>query len=314
MKKALVIGLNNYESAPLYGCINDAKEICKMLERHGDKSLNFTVKLITDEKNTIEKSTLKKAIKELFDYDDTVLLYFSGHGCLTTIGGYIVTPDYKSYDEGISMDEILGLANNSSARNKIIILDCCYSGKMGNPSIDGSTITQIGQGVTILTACKSDEVSFEKYGRGVFTSLLVEALDGGAADLCGNITAGSIYWYVDKALGPWDQRPVFKANVNAYIPIRIVKPPIPTETLRNITKYFDTPDQEYSLNPTYEFTEKGSVEENIKTFKDLQKLVAVGLVTPVGEEHMYFAAINSKSCKLTVLGQCYWRFVSDNRI
>lgn len=38
-------------------------------------------------------------------------------------------------------------------------------------------------------------------GHGVFTSLLVEALSGAAADVTGHITPGGIYAYIDKAPG-----------------------------------------------------------------------------------------------------------------
>jgi hypothetical protein len=40
----------------------------------------------------------------------------------------------------------------------------------------------------------------------------------------------------------------------------------------------------------------------------------VGLVVPVNAEHMYFAAMDSKACKLTALGHHYWRLVQDKRI
>ncbi|MGF1573365.1 MAG: caspase family protein, partial [Sumerlaeia bacterium] len=43
-------------------------------------------------------------------------------------------------------------------------------------------------------------------------------------------------------------------------------------------------------------------EKNVAIFKDLQKMEGVGLVVPVSEEHMYYAAMNSKSCRLTALG------------
>ena len=313
MKKALVIGLNNYPSAQLHGCINDANEISKILEYNEDGSPNFHVKLITDEFDAVSKTDLYQAIETLFRDDNTVLLYFSGHGLVNAYGGYIVTPDYQQYSEGIRMDDILRMANDSKARNKIVILDCCHSGKFGNPAINEAQ-THIGQGVTILTACKSDESAFEKYGRGVFTSLLIEALEGGSSDLNGNITAGSIYWFVDKALGPWEQRPVFKTNVNSYTPIRTVQPPIPLEILRKIPTYFINSEDEFPLDPTYEYTEKNAIAENVATFKDLQKYQSVGLVKPVGEEYMYWAAKHSKSCKLTSLGKCYWRFVCEKKI
>ena len=314
MRKALVIGLNNYPTAPLYGCINDAKEISRLLEYNQDHTINFSVQLITDERQKVDKVNLKKSIVELFNGDGTVLLYFSGHGLNNESGGYIVTPDYQKYDEGISMAEILNFANNSKAKNKIIILDCCYSGNFGNFNVLQNQAALIGSGVTILTACKSDETSVEKHGRGLFTNLLIDALEGGAADLSGNVTPGSIYWYVDKALGPWEQRPVFKTNVTAYTPIRQLKPPIPIEKLRKLIVYFQSQDDEYHLDPTYEFTEPLAIPKHVEILKDLQKFVSVGLVKPVEEEHMYFAAINSKSCKLTTLGKCYWHFITDKRI
>jgi hypothetical protein len=34
----------------------------------------------------------------------------------------------------------------------------------------------------------------------------------------------------------------------------------------------------------------------------------------VDEEFMYYAAINSKACRLTPLGQQYWRLASAKRI
>ena len=57
-----------------------------------------------------------------------------------------------------------------------------------------------------------------------------------------------------------------------------------------------------------------ATEENTRIFSDLQKLEGIGLVIPVDEEHMYFAAMNSKSCELTAIGKQYWRLVKEKRI
>lgn len=86
------------------------------------------------------------------------------------------------------------------------------------------------------------------------------------------------------------------------------------EKLRKLTEYFKTAEEEYKLNPSYEFTEASANKENVVIFKDLQKFESVRLVVPVNEEHMYFAAINSKSCKLTALGFQYWRLVKENKL
>jgi len=84
--------------------------------------------------------------------------------------------------------------------------------------------------------------------------------------------------------------------------------------MRKITSYFATPDAEHSLNPTYEFTDPSAVKSNVAILKDLQKYQSVGLVVPVDEEHMYFAAMNSKSCRLTALGYQYWRLVDEKKL
>jgi len=321
MKKALCVGINNYRSAPLSGCINDASAMATLLETHGDGSPNFDVKL---ENDVSSKSNLKEMIVNLFSGDcDTALFFFSGHGFLNEIGGYIVTPDYTRYDEGVSMDEILSLANQSKIKDKIIILDCCHSGAMGSPNLTGNS-SQLQEGISILTASRDEESSIEINGHGVFTNLLLDALQGGAADLRGHISPGSIYAFIDQALGAWDQRPVFKTNVSRFTSIRTVVPQVPIETLRKLIDFFPTPQDNFQLDPSFEDTNSKEVThsvvepyakaENVEVFKKLQKLQSVGLVVPVDTEYMYFAAMESKSCKLTSLGYHYWQLVKDRRI
>lgn len=322
MRKALVIGINNYPTVPLRGCINDASAFGGIIETNGDGSPNFDVRLITD---VPTKAELKGHIRDLFSGDaDTALFYFSGHGYLDDIGGYIVTPDFQANDEGVSMDEILTIANHSKAKNRVIILDCCHSGAFGSPKATGNKSTHITEGVSILTASKDDEAAMEINGHGVFTNLLLDALQGGASDLRGHITPGSIYAYIDQALGPLDQRPVFKTNITRFTSLRTVISQVPIEILRSLTEYFPSATHQVDLDPSFEVTNNSTIEhkiiepyaneQNVKKFKDLQKLESVGLVVPVGEEHMYFAAMNSKSCKLTTLGYHYWRLVKEKRI
>lgn len=315
MKKALIIGINDYPSSPLHGCVNDATALGAILESNGDGSPNFGVRMITSPASTITRPVLREAIELLFAGDsEMVLLYFSGHGYIKSTGGYLVTTDARKYDEGVSMDDILTLANHSKAKNKVIIFDCCHSGAMGTPAIVGNDIAQLAEGMSVLTASRDSESALEVNGAGVFTSLLIDALKGGAADIRGNITPGSLYAYVDEALGAWDQRPIFKTNVTSFTTLRRITPKVPFETLRKITQYFPTPESEHSLNPTYEDTEPTAIPENVKIFKDLQKFQSVGLVVPVDAEFMYFAAINSTSCRLTALGYQYWRLVNEKKL
>lgn len=322
MRKALVVGINNYPSAPLRGCVNDAAAFGAIIETHGDGDPNFAVILRT---NIAKKGELLGLIEKLFSGDsDVALFYFSGHGFENSLGTYLVTPDASKNDVGISMTDLLVIANNSKAKNRVIILDCCHSGAAGTSPITGGVTTTINTGVTILTASKQDEVSMEVNGHGVFTNLLIDGLQGGAADIRGDITPGSIYSYIDQALGPWEQRPVFKTNTTEFISLKKITPRVSKETLRKIIQYFPEPEHEFPLDPSYEDTNSPNIEhkitkpfaepDHVEIFKDLQKFQSVGLVVPNSASYMYFAAMESKSCRLTALGYHYWRLVKQKKI
>lgn len=322
MKKALVVGIDNYTQCPLFGCCNDAVEVAKILESNADGSPNFSVIL---KKNICNKANLRQLIEECFSGDaDVALFYYSGHGHIDSTGGYLVTPDFSEYDFGVSLQDILTIANRSSCKDKIIILDSCYSGFMGNINAAIQSTAIINEGVTILTSSRSSEKSLELNGHGLFTSLLLEALAGGAADVTGHVTPGGIYAYIDKALGPWEQRPVFKTNVTRFTSLRSVIPQVDIATIRKICTYFDDENSEFAMDPSFEPTNALDVPHevvqpyanstNTKIFADLQKLESIGLVVPLGEDHMYFAAMNSKSCALTSIGKQYWRLVHKKLI
>jgi hypothetical protein len=52
----------------------------------------------------------------------------------------------------------------------------------------------------------------------------------------------------------------------------------------------------------------------VEIFKGLQLLRNVGLVEPCDTDHMYHAAMDNKSCKLTTIGKYYWRLVNENKV
>ena len=315
MRRALIIGIDDYDAALLNGCVNDAEAVAAVLKTHGTRAPNFDIRVLTSPPKNLTRAKLREAITELFATEcDIALLYFSGHGFIRSGDGFIVTKDARQYDEGIAMTEILGMANSSPVKNRVIILDCCYSGNMGTPAVAEKNVAELSEGLTVLTASRASEAAMEQCGGGVFTNLVVAALQGGAADLRGHITPGSVYAYVDQALGAWDQRPIFKTNVTQFTSLREVPPQVPLETLRQLVYYFPTPQDQHSLDPSYEYTENGHNPDKVTIFKDLQKMEGVGLVIPVGEEHMYYAALNSKSCKLTALGSHYWRLAKENKL
>ena len=322
MRKALLIGIDAYSTAPLKCCVNDVNGLSVALANNFDLSANFSIKTIINEKAT--RANVRTQIRELFEGEGEIaLLYFSGHGVDDVYDGSIVTIDFVKNDYGIRMTEILELANNSKMKYKIIILDCCHAGFLGTPGLLGDT-SSLAEGVIILTASKKDQVSKEINGHGIFTNLLLEGLNGGACDLLGRVTPGSIYAFIDQALGPWEQRPLFKANISSFISLRQCHPFIKIKDLKETMNLFVNDNSNYLLDPSYEKTNyKGSKhrtcepymnEKNVEILTKLQKLNRCGLVNPVGCEDMYFAAMESKSCCLTPLGKHYWKLVKEGKI
>jgi hypothetical protein len=136
MRRALCVGIDQYAFAALHGCVSDAERVESVLRRHQDGSPNFDCKtLIAPEgggSDTITRSVLRESVERLFkDPAEVALFYFSGHGTVNNLDGYLVTQDAKKYDEGVAMGEILNWANEAKATEVVIFLDCCFSGALG---------------------------------------------------------------------------------------------------------------------------------------------------------------------------------------
>lgn len=327
MRKALIVGIDHYDHiSPLRGAVNDAYSVKSVLERNADGTLNFaTPKLIagTGPAAQVTRTQLREAVEELFKDDaDIALFYFAGHGYIDDTGGFLCASDCKSGHDGLALAEVMSMANQSKAKNKVIILDSCHGGVAGTNAV-ARQVAEISDGVTILTASTADQYALETgVGSGVFTSLLVDALSGAAANLVGAITPGSVYAHIDQSLGNWAQRPVFKTNVRKFVSLREADAPIELANLQKLTTFFEQSTAQLALDPSYEPERSGSEDPSVpppdpaKTadFAVLQNLVKVNLVRPVDARHMWHAAMESKACELTVLGQHYWNLVKQDLI
>lgn len=330
MRKALIIGIDQYTHiTKLSGCVNDAHAVKAVLERHADGTVNFvTPRLLTGTgpADIVGRSELKEAVRELFAGDSEIaLLYFAGHGYIEDTGGFLCAGDCKTGDDGLALGEVMTLASQSRARNKVIILDSCNSGIAGDRP-GGHGVAEIKEGMTVLTASTAEQYAAEVPGggAGVFTTLFVDALGGAAANLVGDVTPGSVYAHIDQSLGPWAQRPVFKTNVKTFVSLRKATPPISLADLQDIAKHFPSAGYIFQLDPSYE-PERSQEQQNdpnippadpehTAVFAVLQKYVKVNLVRPIGAPHMWHAAMQSKSCQLTVLGEHYRKLVASNLI
>jgi hypothetical protein len=316
MRRALLVGINHYESAPLAGCIDDASAMERLLRRHDDGRVNFDTQLLTSDREAVTRARLREGVENLFaDPADVALLYFSGHGTENDFGGYLVTSDATRYDEGVSLADVLALANRARHITEVaIIIDSCHSGWLGAvPAID-NVHASLREGLSILTASRSSQSALEREHSGVFTELVCAALDGGAADILGNVSVASVYAYVDQAFGAWDQRPLFKSHVSRMLSLRNAQPGIDVAIVRRLPEWFPDAGAEYPLSPRHEHTTEPHDGAAENTFRCLQRCNRVKLVEPIGEEDMYFAAVNGTGCRLTALGRFYWRLADAGRI
>jgi hypothetical protein len=307
--------------------VSDSFNVKAMLDRHADGSVNFGVKHLTatGPNDALGRDELRRAIQDLFAGDGEVsLFYFAGHGHIEPTGGYLCASDVKTGNDGVPLAELMTMANQSRAQNRVIILDSCYSGVAGGSALQ-QTVAEINDGMTILTASTAEQYATEEDGAGVFTSLVVDALGGTAANLVGDVTPGGVYAHVDQSLGSWAQRPVFKTNVKRFVSLRKVQPPLGLAELRRIAEFFPTPGFHYQLDPTYEPERHESWAANPQDipapdpehnaiFQILQKYNRVGLVVPEGAPHMWHAAMESKAIRLTALGEHYRRLAAKGLI
>jgi len=143
---------------------------------------------------------------------------------------------------------------------------------------------------------------------------VVEALYGAASDLLGGTTVADVFAFVDRHLGPWQQRPMFKCHVSQLLSLRQSNPRIAVSVLRQLPAIFPTPDYVYPLDPIYESDIDVAEQSQAAVYNTIRLFRGAGLVGPVKESHFYFVAILEHGCQLTKLGQYYWHLRKAKRI
>jgi hypothetical protein len=308
MRRALVVGIDDYPDQPLSACSSDARRVHERLRSNADGSPGFESLLVCNPEQRITAALLQDLLRRtLSQHADQAVLYFAGHGGVDEAGGYLLAQDSQGGTDGIRMADVLRMANDSPVRDVVVLLDCCSAGELGHLD-HREDRALIDEGLSIIAAARSDEKAVEREGGGLFTTLLCEALDGGAADVRGLITVASLYAYLDESLGSWEQRPQLKAYVSRLVPLRRCEPLVPDELLRRLTVLFPSADAQRSLVPANDpgGTALATTERDV--IADLQRYRAAKLVEPVA------SGLASEVYRLTPLGRRYHRLASRGRI
>jgi hypothetical protein len=217
------------------------------------------------------------------------------------------------------MNDLLTLATKSRAKSVLLILDCCFAGGLGDPTIlKGSggveNMALLREGLTILAASRPMQTAALAGKYSLFTNLVVGALRGGAADVRGHVSAAAIYAYAELALGHWEQRAVYKSHAYMLNPVRKCKPYVSDGLLRELPEIFDKLDHKYKLDPSYEHTEPNADPKHVALFNKFKILRNARLLTTEGDKDLYYVALESLTIELTPLGQYYWQLANSKRI
>jgi hypothetical protein len=205
-KWAIIVAINKYldpQIPNLRYCVDDAHLLAQTLAGHCGYDERRILILADDQQEDHFKplginfriqirNWLKKAKSE-----DTMLVFFSGHGFLDARGqGFLAPKDCEKDNLGLTglrVDELRDSMHQCRASQKVLLLDCCHSGGEKAAVPAGASSQELGlafqkaRGMLTLASCDKRERSWEwdEKGHGLFTYFLALGLRGGA-DYDGN--------------------------------------------------------------------------------------------------------------------------------
>ncbi|HEY4005070.1 MAG TPA: caspase family protein [Pseudonocardia sp.] len=211
---ALLIATYQHEDSDLRGLTSPAADVDSLAEVLRDPAIaGFEVSVLTNQPHHRVGEAIGRFYRDC-RRDDLTLLYFTGHGLKDEDGRLYLAMSNTHRDDllftALPAEQLDQAMNSGRSRQKVLVLDCCYSGAFPAGRIAKADTevhaldTLRGQGRTVLTASDAMQYSFEGdqlHGQAtssVFTRCLVEGLRDGSADLDrdGNVTLDELYAYV----------------------------------------------------------------------------------------------------------------------
>jgi len=232
---AIIIGINDYKTLnSLKGAINDANRFEEWVLKKGGVSeencfkiisKNKPLKPIKDDIDNQIVSMINKISEGLTENENRLYFYFSGHGA----GG-------KKTDTGLCLPHFSGIKQNPALSSNsykesikklgyfkeiFFFLDCCrnYSrllafltpNFLNFPNINAN-LENKNTDMFIAYSTKYDNAAYEttldnNENGGIFTEVLLDVLNGKAADINGNISIKELKKHLEFEIPTYNQKP-----------------------------------------------------------------------------------------------------------
>jgi hypothetical protein len=241
-RHAVVVGVEDYAQGypKLAYAVRDARAFAEALRTVG----RFPADTVSFIENGTRDEVVAglRALRTRVADNDTVVIYFAGHGAIANGPDgqphyYLVPRDGRVADlvtTGLRDDHLEELIAALKARRIVVMLDTCYSGggttvirargvsATSTPvAVPGRAPIEPTAGRVVLSASQPDQPAYEDDQRGgLFTSFVVEGLRGAAdANRDGNVSVLELADYVSERVGDYmrrqhqqDQSPVLEVR------------------------------------------------------------------------------------------------------
>jgi hypothetical protein len=249
----VVIGVSEYkylaQESQLSYAHCDALDLAAFLQTpKGGGFPSTQVKILVNQQASLfaMRSALGTWLPRSCEPEDTVYIFFAGHGATEDDDGYLLAHDsdpQNLYATAMPLAELDGIVTRRvRARGVVLMADACHSGKIGwtwrgrqRQLLINQYLDEVGKsagGVFRLLASRPEERSYEDSrwggGHGVFTYCLLEGLKGKAdLDRDGIVRAAELIDYISRVVPEETmglQHPRAAGNIDGQMPLSLVGP------------------------------------------------------------------------------------------
>ncbi|HZY80665.1 MAG TPA: caspase family protein [Cyclobacteriaceae bacterium] len=214
----LAVGINQYKNPrmALTYARPDAQSFIEVMEKKGTLFKNVELHTLYDQEAS--RGNILKKLDDLsakIHPEDVFVFYYAGHGSMVDNQFYFIpTESLRLYDASSLKDEAIEATilqeklKNIRALKQLIIMDACQSGGSvellaTRGATEEKAIAQLSRsaGIHVMASAGSDQFAteFAELGHGLFTYLLLKALQGDAdgAPKDGKVTIYELKSYLD---------------------------------------------------------------------------------------------------------------------